>query len=54
MLTSEWTKASFSRAQGECVRARLAEEQVQVGDTKNPDVLGFPASEWLALVKALE
>ncbi|WP_083939381.1 DUF397 domain-containing protein [Nocardiopsis chromatogenes] len=54
MLTSDWNKASYSRAQGECVRARLDEEEIQVGDTRNPEVLGFPASEWLALLKSLQ
>jgi hypothetical protein len=52
---AQWRKSSRSGATGACVEVRLAADQVQIRDSKDPDGprLSFPPAAWAAFVDAV-
>lgn len=52
MLSTEWTKSSYSGHSGACVEARALPDGVEVRDSKDitGPTLHAPASEWASLM----
>jgi len=51
-----WTKSSYSTAQGNCVEVAPVREGTAVRDSKDPDgpILRFPADSWRAFLSAVK
>lgn len=52
LLSTQWTKSSYSGHNGACVEARLSTDGVEVRDSKDLEgpTLHAPASEWASLI----
>jgi hypothetical protein len=53
MITSAWTKSSYSTAGGSCVEVRRSEDgNIQVRDSKNPNgpLLAFSREQWATFI----
>ena len=55
-LSSEWRKARYSIACGDCIEVASAERHVAVRDSKDPDGgrISYPTSSWRSFVAKIK
>ncbi|GAB3481325.1 DUF397 domain-containing protein [Nocardiopsis coralliicola] len=53
---THWRKASYSKAEANCVEAGYSPERVAVRDTRHRDLgyLAFTSSEWAAFLTSIK